>query len=85
MADLEMIQPDIILKFARRPFELAIAQFGKIDFKIWINYIVFEMRHGDPKKVGDIYKRAIKTLDASLTETFTSHYTLTKANPNLLR
>ncbi|KAF7402853.1 hypothetical protein HZH66_005120 [Vespula vulgaris] len=82
MAELELIQPEIVLKYARRPHEMAALQFGKNNSKVWLDYIIFEMNHGDPKKVGEIHRRAVKTLEAALTDTFISEYALIKANPD---
>ncbi|XP_035731894.1 U3 small nucleolar RNA-associated protein 6 homolog [Vespa mandarinia] len=82
MAELELIQPEVVLKYARRPHEMAALQFGKNNTKVWIDYIIFEMKHGDPKKIGEIHRRAVKTLEAPLTDTFISEYALIKANPD---
>ncbi|KAI4494977.1 hypothetical protein M0804_001178 [Polistes exclamans] len=82
MADLELMQPEIVLKYARRPYEMATLQFGKTNPKVWIDYIIFEMKHGEAKKVGEIHMRAVKTLDAALTDTFITEYALIKANPD---
>lgn len=84
MAALELMQPEISLKNARRPHEMSTVQFGKNNTKVWIDYIVFEMKYGDPKKVGEIHRRAVKTLDSALTDSFISEYTLIKANPDIL-
>ncbi|XP_015177794.1 PREDICTED: U3 small nucleolar RNA-associated protein 6 homolog [Polistes dominula] len=85
MADLELMQPEIVLKHARRPYEMATLQFGKTNPKIWIDYIIFEMKHGEAKKVGKIHRRAVKTLDAALTDTFITEYALIKANPDSIK
>lgn len=82
MAELEIVQPRIILKYARRPHEMATLQFGKDEPKVWIDYIIFEMKYGDPRKVSDIYRRAVKTLEKSLINIFISEFALTKANPD---
>ncbi|KAK0173015.1 hypothetical protein PV328_006270 [Microctonus aethiopoides] len=82
MAALELIQPDICKQNARRPHELAALQFGKTNTDIWINYIIFEMKHGDPIKVADIHRRAVKTLEPALTDIFISEYSLISADPN---
>lgn len=84
MAELELIQPEISLKNARKPHEMAILHFGKSNTNVWIDYILFEMKHGDPKKVGDIHRRAVKTLEPELTDAFISEYSLLKANSDSL-
>ncbi|XP_076248353.1 U3 small nucleolar RNA-associated protein 6 homolog [Calliopsis andreniformis] len=84
MMELELIQPEISLKNIRRCHEMAALQFGKNNTTVWIDHIIFEMKHGDPKKVGDIHRRAVKTLEAGLTDSFISQYSLIKANPDSL-
>ncbi|XP_034190619.1 U3 small nucleolar RNA-associated protein 6 homolog [Osmia lignaria lignaria] len=85
MIELELMQPNILLKNIRKCHEMSTLQFGKNDTSVWINYITFEMKHGDPKKVGEIHVRAVKSLEASLTDSFIAEYSLIKANPDSLR
>ncbi|XP_072753293.1 U3 small nucleolar RNA-associated protein 6 homolog [Anoplolepis gracilipes] len=53
------------LKHARRIYEVATRHFGT-DKAIWMDYINFEMKYGDPKKVEEIHKRAVDTLSDDL-------------------
>ena len=78
--EIEIMQPVISLKHARRSLEMAIIQFGKNNVAIWMDYITFEMNYGDPRRAGDIYARAVKMLDALLTDKFIAEYSLLKAN-----
>lgn len=82
MAELELMQPEVVQKYARRPHEMAVLQFGQNNVRVWLDYIIFEMNHGDPKKIGEIHRRAVKTLEPALTDSFISEYTLLKANPD---
>ena len=84
MAELELIQPEISLKHARRCHEMSTLQFGKNKTNVWIDHMTFEMKHGDPKKVGEIHRRAVNTLEPGLTDSFIAEYSLIKANPNSL-
>lgn len=83
MAALELMQSPICKQSARRPYETATIQFGKTHVNLWIDYILFEMKHGDPNKVADIHRRAVKTLEAELSDTFSTQYSLIKANIEL--
>ncbi|XP_066601747.1 U3 small nucleolar RNA-associated protein 6 homolog isoform X2 [Prorops nasuta] len=80
MAEIELMQPEISLNNARLPYEMSILQFGKINVNVWLDYIKFEMNHGDIEKPGKIHARAVKTLEPNLTESFISEYSLFKAN-----
>lgn len=82
MASLEVMQPDVSLKHARRPHELATHQYGNNDKTVWIDYIKFEMKYGDPKKVGEIHARAMKNLERSLTYSFIADYTRITCKPD---
>ncbi|XP_019699148.1 U3 small nucleolar RNA-associated protein 6 homolog isoform X2 [Harpegnathos saltator] len=78
MVSLEVMQPDISLKHARRPHELATHLFGKNDKSVWMDYMKFEFKHGDPLKAGHIHNRAVKTLDNSLVASFIEDFVLMK-------
>lgn len=78
--ELEFMQPEMSLKHLRKCNEMSTLQFGKNNTSVWIDYIKFEMKHGDPKKVGDLHRRAVKTLNPELTEPFISEYSLMKTN-----
>ncbi|KAK2586790.1 hypothetical protein KPH14_011815 [Odynerus spinipes] len=58
MAELELMQPEVVQKYARHPHEMATLQFGKNNVRVWMDYVVFEMKHGDPKRIGEIHRRA---------------------------
>lgn len=85
MIELELMQPEISLKHIRKYYEMSTLQFGKNNTNVWINYITFEMKHGDPKKVGELHERAVKTLEPILTDLFISEYSLIKANPDAIK
>ena len=84
MIELELMQPEISVKHVRKYNEMSTLQFGKNDTSIWIDYIMFEMKHGDPKKVGELHGRAVKTLEPKLTDSFISEYSLIKAKPDII-
>lgn len=84
MIELELMQPEISLKHVRKYNEMSTLQFGKNDISIWIDYITFEMKYGDPKKVGELHGRAVKTLEPKLTDSFISEYSLIKAKPDII-
>lgn len=84
MALIETMQPEISLKHARKPYDMAIMHFGENNINVWIDYILFEIKHGDPKKVGDIHRNAVKSLSSSLTNSFIAEYSLIKANPDVI-
>ncbi|XP_078040892.1 U3 small nucleolar RNA-associated protein 6 homolog isoform X2 [Augochlora pura] len=84
MTELELMQPEISLKRFRKCHDMSTLQFGKNNTSVWIDYIKFEMKHGDPTKVGDLHRRAVKTLEPGLTDSFISEYSLMKADPNYL-
>lgn len=58
----------------RYVYDVMTHQFGAENMSIWIDYCSFEMKHGDPKKPGEIYKRAINVLNRNLIETFMEDY-----------
>lgn len=79
MAALEYVQPEPSIKHARRPYLAATQFFGANNTSVWIDLIKFEMKHGEPERVGKVYARAVKTLDNSLTNTFMMEYSLIAA------
>ncbi|XP_018308031.1 U3 small nucleolar RNA-associated protein 6 homolog isoform X1 [Mycetomoellerius zeteki] len=85
MISLELIQPETIPKYVRRPYEMAIIDFGTHDTSIWLEYIKYEMQHGEPKKVSDIHERAVKTLNPSLTYSFIRDHGLIMAKPDSIK
>lgn len=76
MIALEYLQPEVSLKNMRYVYDVMTQQFGTENMSIWIDYCSFEMKHGDPKKLGEIYKRAINVLNLNLIETFMKDYSL---------
>ena len=80
MAALELLQPEISLQNARKPHEIKTLNFGKNTTDVWMDYITFEMKYGEPTKVPIIYNRAIKTLKPSLVDNFTTEFSLVKVN-----
>lgn len=84
MIEIEIMQPKISVQNTRTAFELAIMQFGKHKPDLWIDYTMFEMKHGDPLKTGEVHTRAVKTLYPKLTDKFIFEYTLLKANPDFI-
>ncbi|XP_011629699.1 U3 small nucleolar RNA-associated protein 6 homolog [Pogonomyrmex barbatus] len=85
MAMLELIQPEVSLKYMRRPYDMAILQFGTNSTSVWLDYIKFEMKHGDPKNVSSLHERAVKMLDHSLISSFIEDYSLIVANPDTIK
>ncbi|XP_011686887.1 PREDICTED: U3 small nucleolar RNA-associated protein 6 homolog [Wasmannia auropunctata] len=85
MITLELVQPETLPKYVRRPYEKAMMHFGTKDTSIWIDYIKYEMKHGDPKRASDIHERAVKTLDRSLTYSFLQDYSLIAAKPDSIK
>ncbi|XP_044586334.1 U3 small nucleolar RNA-associated protein 6 homolog [Cotesia glomerata] len=80
MSNIELNQPVISRQNARHPYEMAVIQFGKNNVDVWINYIIFEMNHGDVINIANIYQRAVKTLNTVDSDNFISRFTLLKAN-----
>ena len=78
MIEIEIMQPEIDLKKVRECFEIGILQFGKTNMEIWMDFVIFEMNHGDPIEVYKIYTRAVETLILPLTDKFISEYSLLK-------
>jgi len=85
MIMLELVQPETLPKYVRRPYERAVLQFGTSITSLWINYIKYEMKHGDPKRASDIHERAIKTLDHRLTYSFIQEYSLIAAKSDSIK
>lgn len=76
MIALEYVQPEISIKRMRHLYDMMTQQFGAKNVSIWIDYINFEMKHGDPKKIGEIYKRALNMLDNNLKSIFMNDHNL---------
>ncbi|OXU21679.1 hypothetical protein TSAR_004042 [Trichomalopsis sarcophagae] len=84
MVALELLQPEFSLRNARKPHEMMILQFGKESTDVWVEFITFELKHGEPSRVGTLYNRAITTLKPSMADNFITEYSLIKANPESL-
>lgn len=82
MAMLECLQPEASLKHIRLSHENATQQFGSDNISVWLDYIKFEMKHGEPKKTGSIHMRAVKTLNCNLTDSFIKEHSLFLAKPD---
>ncbi|KOX78354.1 U3 small nucleolar RNA-associated protein 6 like protein [Melipona quadrifasciata] len=84
MIELELMQPEVSLKHVRKCNEMSVLQFGKNNTSVWINYISFEMKHGDPINTGKLHERAVNTLEPVLTDSFISEFSLIKAKSDNL-
>lgn len=85
MVALELMQLEIVPKYVRPPYDNAILQFGKDNKSIWIDYIKYEMKYGDPRKTSNIYEQAVKTLNGSLTYSFIEEYGKIMAKPDSIK
>lgn len=79
MAQLEDIQPQLSLKNIRKCHILTTQQFGQTNTDVWMAYVKFEQKHGEPKNVSEIYSRAVKVLKPHLVDIFVSEFSLSKA------
>ena len=43
-----------------------------------MEFVKFEQKHGDAKKVSEIYARAVNSLDTLLTDSFISEFSMVK-------
>ncbi|CAH1398068.1 unnamed protein product [Nezara viridula] len=78
MAKLEDAQPNINVNCARHVYETAVNQYGKSNTDVWLWYIKFEAKFGEPGRVSKIYDVAVKTLNSHLVDAFISEYLLNK-------
>ena len=81
MSELELLQPEISLRNARKPHEMATLQFGKENADTWTDFLTFEMKYGEPLRVANIHDRAVKTLKHTLVDNFLARYSLLKMQP----
>ncbi|XP_073998199.1 U3 small nucleolar RNA-associated protein 6 homolog isoform X2 [Rhodnius prolixus] len=79
MAQLEDVQPQLSLKNIRKCHIFTTQQFGQTNTDVWMAYVKFEQKHGEPKNVSEIYSRAIKVLKPHLVDIFVSEFSLSKA------
>lgn len=83
MASLELMQPEISLRYTRKTHEMATLQFGKESTDVWMEYINFESKHGEPTKVSVIYDRAINTLKKDVVDNFITEFSLIRAGDSM--
>lgn len=84
MVALELLQPEFSLQNARKPHEMMTLQFGKESTDVWMEFLTFEMKHGESSRVATLYNRAVKTLKPTLADNFITEFSLIKANPESL-
>lgn len=85
MAALEYVQPEPSIKHVRHPYSAATQCFGANNTSVWIDLIKFEMKHGEPERVGKVYMKAVKMLDSRLTNTFMTEYSLIAAKHDAIK
>lgn len=66
----------LCLNAIRNVHKLACQQFGKDNSDVWVEYIKFELKSGDPRLVSDIYNNAKNTLNENLVSTFAAEFAL---------
>lgn len=76
MARLEEIQVVPNVNGWRKCHEMATQFFGKDNVNVWLELINFEKRHGDAKKISQLYQRAMANLDPALVGDFITAYNL---------
>ncbi|XP_033211586.1 U3 small nucleolar RNA-associated protein 6 homolog [Belonocnema kinseyi] len=81
MIEIEMMQPEIVLKKVRECFEIGILQLGSTDVKFWMDFVKFEFKHGDCIQAPKIYSRAVNALTPTLADQFIAEYSILKTNP----
>ncbi|XP_046856303.1 U3 small nucleolar RNA-associated protein 6 homolog [Xenia sp. Carnegie-2017] len=64
------------MKRLRKLFETAVDNFGSDYSDIWIDYIRFEQKEGEPSLVANLHWRAMKSLSGEKVEQFITKYTL---------
>lgn len=84
MINLEINQTKVTPQCVRKIYEIMTFQFGKDNIDVWLEFMSFEMKHGDVEKVTIIYQRAVKTLKANLVDNFVTKYSLIKTNPIMI-
>lgn len=78
MIAFELLQKDVNVKQIRSLYETACLYFGSSHPDLWLDFIQFEKERGDSMLVTDIYWRAVKQLEPSLSDTFITDYSLLK-------
>lgn len=62
MVELELAQDMVNAEAVREVFGVSLQQHGSTNPGLWLAYIQFEKKHGDPLKAGGLYTRAEKEL-----------------------
>ncbi|XP_026277503.1 U3 small nucleolar RNA-associated protein 6 homolog [Frankliniella occidentalis] len=78
MAALESMQTTAIMKQVRKCHENASSQFGKDNADVWMDYVKFEMKRGEPKNISNIYLRAVRQLEPIQADIFIHEFSLVK-------
>ncbi|KAJ1529821.1 hypothetical protein ONE63_006562 [Megalurothrips usitatus] len=78
MAFLESMQTTAVMKQVRKCHENACIQFGKDNADVWMDYVKFEMKRGDPKNISNIYLRAVRQLQPIQADIFIHEFSLVK-------
>lgn len=78
MAALESMQTTAVMKQVRKCHENACSQFGKDNADVWMDYVKFEMKRGDPKNISNIYLRAVRHLEPIQADIFIHEFSLVK-------
>lgn len=76
MARMEQMQPQPNVVGWRKCHEMATQFFGKETVDTWLEFIKFEKSNGDPKRVSQLYQRAMSSLNPALVSTFITAYNL---------
>ena len=76
MVEIELMQPEMLLKNVRDCFEIALLQFGSSNKDLWMDYLKFESDHGDFNQAPLIHYRAVNALVAPLADKFIAEYSL---------
>lgn len=74
MAELENLLPEVDMARVVKCYELACEQFGRDHVSVWMEYIKFERQRGDPKKVKEVYRRALSSLHETLAHSFINEF-----------
>lgn len=80
MAALESMQPDAKMKSIRRCHELAVTHFGSDNTGVWLEYVNFEMKFGEPPRATLLYQRATKALNEVAADQFALEFNSLKLN-----
>ncbi|KAF6210324.1 hypothetical protein GE061_013428 [Apolygus lucorum] len=78
MIEMENYSPTTDVHKIRKCYRYMINQFGEDNADVWMEYIRFEMKEGDPNKVPELYATAKRTLKSSQAATFMTLYSLHK-------